>query len=205
MAAGLGDFLQFTVEQFYQQQRVFNVYYYRVTSVVGLAQDYLEAINDWLDANVNTPVRAIQNTGLEYVSIEARNLTNNVDVAVKNLTATGGIAAAVDQRLPSWISASFRLVRESLVTRNGWKRFAGGAETQMVGNFWAITPALTAAIESALASDVVLGVVTVAEPVIIKRPLVTPLPTSHPYASIGGSIFRAAIGSQGSRKVGIGI
>lgn len=205
MAAGLGDFLQFSVHQSYLDQNIYNVYHYRVTSLTGLAGDYLDVLNDWLDDNVNAMVRVIQNTAVNYIDIEARNLTNGVDVAIMNLSSTGAVAATIATRAPSWLSFSFRLLRETLTTRHGWKRYCGGNEGQFEQNSWTIAGTDTTNIENAISSDIVLGLVTVCEPVILKRPLPTPVPTSHPYSSIGGAIFRTLIGSQGSRKVGIGI
>jgi hypothetical protein len=204
VAASLGDYLQFDVLSIYLGQNCHNVFYYKVNSITGLGGNYLEALCQWMETNVLTPVAQIQADAVEYVSITAKNLTNVLDFHVEPVGFNGVIASVAASRLPSWVAASFKLNRETLATRNGWKRFTGMQDGQVIENTLDLDPGDVAAIEAALASDIVLGLVNVAQPVIVKRPLVVPLPTTHVSSGIGSAQLRPFVGSQNSRKPGVG-
>lgn len=180
-----------------------NVYYYRVTAALGLTGDYLSQLNDdWQDI-VGDAVRDIQNDGVSHNSREWRNLTNGTDLFTDSTIFVGQNGTVETRRMPSYVSAGFMLQRESLVTRNGYKRFAGIDDADVTGNVWTIDPAKITAVESALASDLSLGLATAAEPIIVKRPFDVPV-ASYVYASIGGASFRS-LGTQNTRKAGRGV
>lgn len=199
MAAGLGDLIQISDKQQYLGEDLLNVYYYRVTSLTGLTEPYLEAIGDWFVTNVITPVKAIQNPSLVHTLLEVRNLSNNIDFYEDPVNIPGTQPAGAGVPLASWYTVNFKLIRESLVTRNGSKRFSGLNEGYANGNTYTIDAGPRAAIEEALAEDIVLGIVTVAEPVIVKRPIVPPVGTSYLYASIGSAQY-TKYGTQNTRK-----
>lgn len=203
MAAVLGDLIQVIDNQVWQAQQILNVYYYRITATLGLADGYLSDLNDTFEDVVLNPVLALQSQYLSHVSREWKNLSNGVDLFVDGSVLPGlNTSAAVNQE-PSFLSAGFILRRESLVTRNGYKRFAGLTSDQVDGNTSVISSTIISNIETGLASDLTIGLATVAEPVIVKRPISPPV-ASYLYASIGSASFRG-IGTQNTRKSGRGI
>lgn len=206
MASVLGDLWQVTDFQLYLEQQVLNVYFYRVTSVTGVNDDGYDDMLDWFETNIITPVRAIQIPALNHFQLEIRNLSNGVDITTRAEDLDGTRSAGSPTPTPSYVSAGFKLIRESLVTRNGYKRYAGISEGDTTGNEFALAgSSLTDDIEAALASDVVLGLVTVAEPVIVHHPIGTPPVTSYTYSSIGDAAVKPTLGSQNTRKPGRGV
>lgn len=203
MAAVLGDLLQITDFQTYLGQQVLNVYYYRVVSVTGFTNDgYIPLLEEFRD-NVILAVVPLQSARLMHEYVEVRNLSNGVDVFTLEIDQPGTNAAASTADLPSYVSYSFKLVRESLATRHGFKRFAGVPDTMIDGNVYTSSTALTEAVEDALAADIVIGIATIAEPVIVKRPIPASPIASYVYSSIGSAIF-SLIGTQNTRKIGRG-
>lgn len=203
MAASLGDLIQCVDNQLYLGQQVLNVFYYRVTSITGLSDGYLNDLNDRWEEGILEKIRQIQATQLQHTSREWKNLTNGVDLLVDG-TVIDGAASHSDANLePSFVSAGFILRRESLATRNGYKRFAGLSETDITGNEWTGDMTAIHDIETALAADLVEGLATLAEPVIVRRPITPPV-SSYTYSSIGSASFRG-IGTQNTRKAGRGI
>lgn len=203
MAAEFGDLLQLVDNQSYLGQQVLNVYYYRVTAALGIADPYLNLLNDYWEEHVLAPILAVQVDALTHNSREWRNLSNNTDLFSANEVIPGNVSVSDAVSMPSFASLGFLLRRESLVTRNGYKRFAGLPDDAVSGNAWTgSVPDLTA-IELALAADLNIGLLSVAEPVIVKRPIAAPV-ASFDYSSIGSAQFRG-IGTQNSRKAGRGV
>lgn len=203
MAAEQGDLIQVVDNQLYLGQQVLNVYYYRYIPVAPSVSDYLSALNDVFKNVVLTPVRAMQTIYLEHVSREWKNLSNGVDLFVDGTVLAGTRTGDSSEQEPSFVSAGFILRRESLVTRNGYKRIAGLLSEDINGNSWVGGSTITGNIETALASDLNLGIVPALEPIIVKRPIVPPV-ESYLYASIGSASFRG-VGTQNTRKAGRGI
>lgn len=203
MAASLGDLIQVVDNQEYLEQQVLNVYYYRITAITGLDDTYLPILNDWFETNVLTPVAALQVDGLLHLSREWKNLSNGVDLFVDGSIVPGAQSVSPSLYTPSYVSLGFILRRESLVTRNGYKRIAGISESLISGNTYVGTGDGIPDIEEAFAKDIQLGLVTVAEPIILKRPIDVPV-ASYEYSSIGSSSFRG-LGTQNSRKKGRGV
>jgi len=203
VAAAVGDLLQLIDNQNYLGQQVLNVYYYRVAPITGLADPYLEDLNEIWEAEVLPTILAIQTDYILHNSREWRNITNNTDLFVDSTVIPGGIPIAVGLTTPSFTSAGFMLQRESLTTRNGYKRFAGLSDENIQGNTLIGLATETAAIEDALAQDLVGGVVTLAEPVIVKRPLTIPA-VDYEFSRIGSASFRG-LGTQNTRKAGRGV
>ncbi len=203
MAATLGDLIQCVDNQTYLGQQVLNVYYYRITALLGIEDPYLNLLNDSFNTLVLTPVLDIQNDNLLHVSREWRNMTNGVDLFTDTEVIPGENSASDAALSPSFISAGFLMQRESLVTRNGYKRFAGLDENAISGNTWVGGSTATDAVCAGLAADLTAGLATVAEPVIVKRPIQAPV-ESYLYSSIGSASFRG-IGTQNTRKAGRGV
>jgi len=205
VTAALGDFLQFDIRYHYLQQECHNILHYRVTSITGLTGDYLTVLNTWVLDNLVAKFVDIQSNGVEYDDVTAKNLTNGLDFAVNTSASVGTVSSTDATRMPSWVCFSFKKIRESLATRNGWVRIAGMVESQHSGNDVTVTGADVTDIENAIKSDIVIGIATIAEPVILKRPIATIVPNTHIYSSVGGCTMNTKIGSQGSRKPGVGV
>lgn len=205
VAASLGDYLQFDAKGLYLSQEIHNVFHYKVNSITGLGGNYLEVLAQDIEARILGAFIEIQADEFSWISIEAKNLTNALDFHVEPTTLVGQRTIASTDVLPSWICASFKLNRESLATRNGWKRVAGLAEDQVEGNTLTLDPTDVATIQNNLAADIIIGVINVAQPVIIKRPLPNPVPGSHVSSGISSATLRTFVGSQLSRKPGVGV
>lgn len=203
MAAAVGDLIQLVDNQLYLAQQCINVYYYRMTSVVDLGDNYLEDLNTIWEDLVLDEVIGLQSDALTHVSREWKNLSNNLDFFTDNTVVPGFLATPGGENTPSYVSAGFLLQRETLATRNGYKRFAGIPEGSISGNTYVGSTAVVDAVEAALASDLMAGIVSVAEPVIVKRPIVPPVGV-YVYSSIGSAAFRG-LGTQNTRKLNRGV
>jgi hypothetical protein len=201
MAAALGDLIRLTDFQTYLGETVLNVYYYRITEITGVTGDYLEIIHEEWYSKVLAAVLPIQGPTLIHTNREVRNLSNNLDYFMDSFSTPGEFDG--DNALNSFTSLGFMLVRESLATRNGYKRYAGLSENQVQGNTYNGSLALTDDIAAALAMDLMLGLTILAEPVIVKRPIIPPV-EDYVYSSIGSAQFRG-LGTQNTRKPGRGI
>jgi len=205
VAAVLGDLLQIVDFQTYLEQQVLNVYYYRVTSVTGFTDDGYESVADWFDDNVVAAVLDIQNAQANHYQIEVRNLSNGIDIFAKSIDEDGTDGAGGADAGASFLTVGFKLVRESLVTRNGYKRFSGINEDNTSENQFFFPTGTQAALETALAADIVVGLATLCEPIIVKRPIGVPPVASYDYSSIGSAQYAGHMGTQNTRKPGRGI
>lgn len=199
MGIGTGDLLQIVTNQKYLGEDVLNVFYYRYFSAPTVDDGiYTELLNDFND-NIITKIRQIQVDGLVYDTVQVKNVSNNINFAVLPLGSHGVIPASDEAQLPSYISAGFMLLRDSLVTRNGYKRFAGLIDTAVEGNEWVGYTVAINDLLSALAAPLYAGLVQVAAPVIVKRPITPPVGTGYVYSSVAGVLFKG-VGTQNSRK-----
>lgn len=199
MAIALGDLLQIIDHQTYLGEDMMNVYYYRWFS--SPAPDnvvYADLLDDFKEVVVDK-VREVQVTALEHTTLEIKNLSNGVDFAVLVIDETGVIPAAEDTLLPSYVSINFRLLRDSLVTRNGSKRYSGLLETAIEGNEFVGYTTAIANIEAALAGNLHTGIIETAAPIIPKRPIAPPMGTSYVYSSVASVLF-GGLGTQNTRK-----
>lgn len=199
MAASLGDLIQLVDRQSYLGQEVLNVYYYRVVSIVGIEGDYLSEMETWFQENLLAPILDVQVDGLTHFERQWRNLSNGADLYIDSESFVGALAVSSTAYTPSFVTASFMLVRETTVTRNGYKRIAGLSDVQVSGNTWTPNPLEIAAIEEALAMDIEVGAVLYAEPVIVKRPMPAVPIATYDYSSVGSAMFRR-VGTQNTRK-----
>lgn len=198
MAASNGDLLQFIDRQTYLDQDVLNIYYYRVVAIAGLTGNYLEQLNDAFYTTIVDQVRDFQSAALTHTTIESRNLSNGIDFFITSIASPDGDGLTGGQPMPSAICFTFRLLRESLVTRNGYKRFAGVVEEQGSGNTYTPSAGQITVAVGALASDLFLGAADVASPVIVKRPIPSPA-TTYDFSFVGDVDFRG-VGTQNTRK-----
>jgi hypothetical protein len=198
VAALLGDLLQLTDFQTYLGIDCLNVYYYRVTSITGFAFAGYNDIMQWYRDHILAQVKNQQVSGVSHNMLEIRNLSNAVDFDSLTFAPGTQVGAQPGEGLPSYVTYTFRLLRENLNTRNGYKRFVGVPESQGSGNAYSPSGAAITNICGELSSDIVAGIVLLAEPVIVKRPILTPA-GAYVYSSIGNADFRG-VGSQNTRK-----
>ena len=203
MGASNGDLIQVIDYQTYLGQQMLNVYYWRVTALAGLADGYLEEFGVWFNNNILPKVCQVQVPGVQHLNRDWRNLSNGVDLYVDGEVVPGQNPAPEANWLPSFVSLGFLLQRESLATRNGYKRIGGLDETDIEGNTWVGNPVWITDLEDVLAQDLMAGIAVVAEPIIVHRPITPPV-GAYTYSSIGSARFRG-IGTQNTRKQGRGI
>ena len=202
MGVVTGDLIQCVDNQSYLGQQVLNVYYYRWFSTPVADRSYLEGIADDWETKVLDPVLDLQNDGLSHVSREWRNISNNVDLFVNGEVKYGSNSSTETTRLPSYVSIGFLLQRDSLVSRNGYKRLAGLTDADVSGNKYVGGAPSVAAVEVAFAALLSFSLFDVAAPIIVKRPIVPPV-ESYSYSSIISARFRT-VGTQNTRKAGGG-
>lgn len=194
-----GDLIQIVDRQVYLSEEILNVYYYRYILVTGATNDIYPALADWFEDNVISAVCGVQVDVLIHTELEIRNLTNGVDIYTRPLNTAGDIAENSAGWEPSYVSINIQLVRESLVTRNGSKRFGGLPESSIAGNVYTFPTGAQEDIEGSLAADVMIGSVNTFEPIIVKRPIGSPPVTTYQYSSIGSAQF-TRLGTQNTRK-----
>lgn len=194
-----GDLLQIVDHQTYLGEDLMNVYYYRWFSAPALDNVvYTDLLDDFKEV-VLDKVKEIQVNALEHTTLEIKNLSNGVDFAILVVDETGVIPAAEETLLPSYVTIGFRLLRDSLVTRNGSKRFSGIVETAVEGNEFVGYTTAVANIETALADNLHTGIIETAAPIIVKRPIDPPVGSGYIYSSVASSLF-GGLGTQNTRK-----
>lgn len=125
-----GDIYQLIDHQFVNNQEIMNVYYY---VAVGDNTD-AEDLKDTFESVMLPAITAVQHNGLVHTQIDVINLDNDADFGEFPLDPnvagqiTGGAA------MPSFVSWTFKLHRETRATRNGRKSIAGVEEGQTGGN-----------------------------------------------------------------------
>jgi len=117
-----GDILQITEFQRQANQPLLNVYFYEVTVASGnpTAAEIAEFFAGELWGEVR---QALASNALTMENVEVRNLTNGVDFGVFEVAENGAVSAT--EPLPPYCTVTIRLNRTTLVTRNGYKRYAG--------------------------------------------------------------------------------
>lgn len=201
MAGVNGDLIRIVDTQTYLGETVLNVYFYIITALIGIEGDYLGAIHASWETNVLDHVVDAQSPNLSHVNRELRNLTNGVDISNFDEVVVGTDGTGDD--LNSFTSLGFILRRSSLVTRNGYKRYAGLKEARVVGNTVVGLTAIIPAIESGLSTPLTDGIAELARPVIVKRPIPEPA-VSVVHSDVLSAQFRG-LGTQNTRKPGRGV
>lgn len=199
MATNQGDLFQLIDKQWVHGVEVLNIYYYRFILLTGSTNECETLATRW-EAEILPAIRAIQSSQTYHLGISVRNLSNNIDFHDEIISAQGTVTATTEASSPSFVAVNFKLLRETLATRNGSKRISGLAETGVNANGFSFPSAgVKTALEVALAADVTLDTVARFEPVIVKRPIVPPVGTSYVYASIGAAVY-TGLTTQNTRK-----
>lgn len=203
MAVITGDLLQIVDEQEYLGEQVLNVYYYRWFSAPSVDNGVYPTLLTWFFDNVVSVVSDLQNQGLEHVRLEVKNLSNGIDFAEDTISEFGSYPGAEADYLPSFNCLSFKLVRDSLVTRNGAKRICGLVDGMVNGNDYVGNMDFVNAYRAAILEQPNIGLISVAAPVIVKRPIEPPVGLAYPYSSVVDVSFQG-LGTQNTRKKGRG-
>jgi hypothetical protein len=194
-----GDLLQITDNQTYLGEDLMNVYYYRWFSAPSVDNAvYADLLDDFSEV-VIPRITPLQVDGLMHTVLEIKNLSNGVDFAVLPIAVPGQVPASDAEQLPSYISLGFRLLRDSLVTRNGSKRIAGIVDTWITGNDYTGPGTPITDAENAMGENLHTGIIETAAPIIVKRPIVPPVGTSYVYSSVASVLFGGP-GTQNTRK-----
>lgn len=199
MGISTGDLLQIIDKQVYLGEELMNVYYYRYSSAPAVGNAiYEELLGDFRD-NIVEAIVDVQVTALEHTELEIKNLSSGVEFAILPINLTGVIPAAEEALAPSYVSINFRLLRDSLVTRNGSKRISGLTDLSIEGNEFVGYNTQRDAIEVAMGQPLYAGAIEVAYPVIVKRPIVPPVGTGYVYSSVASVVY-GGLGTQNTRK-----
>ena len=203
MGIAFGDLLQITDKQEYLGEQMLNVYYYRYFSAPILDNSGYEPLVDQFVSFIIGSNVYVQVPRVEHLTVEIRNLSNGVDFFEKPVNQFGIFVGDEDEDLPSYVSLGWQLNRDSLVTRNGFKRLGGISDLVVDGNDYVGSMTPIGAISDNFAYQLKIGLIDVAAPVIPKRPLNVPMGTDYVYSSVTSATFKG-VGTQNTRKKGRG-
>jgi len=178
-----------------------NVFYWVQTNGAALASGILQV---QFAAEIQQAIRAVCSVQWQLYEVFVKNLDNDDDFAVQGYPSgqAGNIAGECNPPFVTW-SLIYR--RSTLAVRNGWKRFAGVAESWSEnGVLVAGTPTTTMnVLAAALGDPVDDGIGTTFNPVIMRKtrqPLVGPFESFLYEEFPMGEVEYAHIGSQNTRK-----
>ena len=203
MAVLTGDLIQIVDEQEYLGEQVLNVYYYRWFSAPSVDNTVYEAMVSDFGTKVIGAASDLQNAGLSHVRVELKNLSNGIDFFEAIIDVPGSVGSDPADYLPSFNALSFKLVRDSLATRNGAKRLAGLVDQQTEGNDYSGSMTLIDNYRNAVLDFLTIGLIDVAAPIIVKRPIEPPVGSTYVYSSVVDCSFQG-LGTQNTRKKGVG-
>lgn len=171
MALQLGDVLQITVQGAYLEQTFNNVFYYVIGEINGDVS--AEDVGNVFVGTVHTSMRSVQNDNTFYNYVRIDELVRGIDFAVITTLGSGDRVVPFTDVSPSYVSVGYRFPPTSKITRGGYKRFCGLAETDFSGNsltesFNTLQVTLKAALTAALVDAVGPDTFT-AFPVIVGR------------------------------------
>lgn len=115
------DILQYTEFQRQANQPLLNVYYLQVHDIVG-SPTYEQLGDSLVNDYWTLRRRALTSNLLTFERYEIRNLTNGIDFFEKDVNDPG---TATGDAMPPYATVTIKLVRSTLITRNGYKRYAG--------------------------------------------------------------------------------
>lgn len=208
---GLHDVYQIVDTMKQDEQKIINVYFYRVQSLSVSDNNAQSVVNAFVTTMIPL-ITACQGDELVHTSVKATNLFDATD-AYETLISVPGDSAGADL-MGTFEAYPFRLVGNNAAVRSGAKRIGGVAEGYVTQGV--VTDAGQLANLSALADGMAAilnwGLLAAEElaPVIVKRILVGDeyeLPTTIGDAILSfitDAIFSPLVTSQVSRKVGRG-
>lgn len=175
MATQTGNVFELALIGSFLTNEVINAFQYRYTGASATAQSSMESLCDAFVADTLPPLLAIQSTQMSYSGLRVRNLSNGLDIYETAIVASGLVAG---DAAPSFVALGITYYRETAITRNGGKRFAGLTESVVSGNSLAIANSYLTAIYDGLAAthnmvDDTQTVIGEFAPVIVGRDAVT--------------------------------
>lgn len=122
MAIAEGNLLQIVEKQRQANQVLLNVYFYQITNLVGIPT-YLQVATAFVNHLWTGDRQPLTSNWLSYEVCEIRNMTNMIDVFEHEVNQLG--TSTTTDPLPPNVNTTVKLVRGTLLTRNGYKRYAG--------------------------------------------------------------------------------
>jgi len=162
----IGNRFELIDAQELQGQDVLNVYYYKqVGGATGTAADLITQFAFF----VLPEVKDIQSDQLLHVALACRNLDVPTDFSVLPLVP-GQPGSYVQAAEPVFVAASFVMQRQSLLTRNGRKRYAGVPDNEITNGIPSPGYLINLATLAAAIDDTLVGGSGNSyEPVIMKK------------------------------------
>lgn len=190
------DKFRHVIRMTYLGQECQNVFHWLQTAGTGGAN----ALNNEFITTMEGTIRACQNVGVSHVGSNIVNLDDTEDfLDVTFGTPRAGTVSG--EGLPSYACWTFKINRTSRSFRNGSKRFVGISESSALGN--TVAAAFLATVQAcATALSATLDDGTNTWELIIAR--YTGTPPSISSWDVAQSVVYSHIGSQVSRKAGVG-
>lgn len=195
----VGDIWEFTLRGSLLGQDILNVFGYEVTVDLGSGVTGNE-LGRWFWNVFDGIIQPLAVDDLVYAQVDVMQITGGAGIG--SYTISNGAGTDVNQPLPSFVCATWRLNRASSLSRHGYKRFAGVSEDKSNGNTSNYSATPVNDMSDALLADVVddtsseVGTLT---PRIISR-VVNGQPRPTPIAFPISSVTFIGITSQNSRK-----
>jgi len=221
MAIDVGDVIEFTLKgRWGNVLETRNVFQFEVHSgAVGSPDAAFDSIKAGAQAfwtNISSAMATMTHVTQTYYQMDAK-VIRGADYGVQNVYAISGFTgAASGDPSPSFVCFTFRYQGTGGAHRNGYKRFAGVAESSTTGNnvaggVFGDLEVLAAFLADNLTAMGGLGGVVaqwVAHPVVVKKVANGINPSDIDVVDTWppvGVIPHLQLGSQNSRKLGIGI
>jgi hypothetical protein len=203
VAASGGDIIRITDIQSFLGQTLLNVYFYQLNLEGVFLTGYLADIALHFTEAVVTPVSGVQDVTLSHTSLFLENLSNGVDILTytTDFPIDGTIPGA--DVFPPYVSLGFQLIREERTTRNGYKRIGGISESSVTAGVIDLPSSLIEDVQNGMKADIVSGLATLCNPVIVRHPITIPL-VSPVFSHVGDCLFKS-VGTQNTRKFNRGI
>lgn len=206
MELSIGDIIRLILYQTYLGQQMLNIFHFRVPTSMSGIFDLEDITNSW--AINYAPIWS----GGQYVAavqtgVKAINLSQAGNPFFQYTYSMAGINGGT--ALPSNISASFKMLVSTNVTKAGSKRYGGLTTAQVSGN--TLTAGGLSSLEPIrvmLATDLTVDNDSETDLFNLRRIVLknysTEFPAPTDYQDVTGCTLSPYIGSQNSRKQGYG-
>ena len=201
----VNDIIQITTKGSLQGQDILNVFHYQVGTVDSQNSNLEQLTITWFP-NFDTQILAELSEVLLITSVLTENLTDGVSIFEASVNANGDIQG---ECLPAHDTYSFKLTRQTKVTRNGRKSFSGIPEGNQNNGDVVLSAANITQMENFLSQPVELDVnndpldLLILNPVIVGRTLdvngVYQLDLSK-INNVVGAVLSPRIRTQNTRK-----
>lgn len=192
----LNDVYQVTDKQSMNGEVILNVYYFQQVNAASTINQLFQLFRDgYIDS-----VTSVQSNTLGHTGIKILNMTDGLEFLEQDFnTPIDGNKS--DARMPTFVSWTFKLERETRLTRNGRKAIAGVVETDTADN----VPTVGALTELEAVADIIGaplfdGIVPQFSPVIYREATTVPVIAPAVVNPIVGATF-SNLSTQNTRKV----